>query len=206
MLGTSPEIAAALGRCSGVRAVLIQGRNGGWGDAQGSSRGLSNSEDLRWLLANRLTADAVLVSYGTAVREHYHVWRPVGGLAAFRAEIDLPLEVPLIVATDDAARAQSARKFASLVVGTAEAVAACYAAGYEHIVCEGGPRLVESLAAAGQLSELALTTSAVDAHELLPTPALTEWITRARPRHDSTSNGFRYQLLTADDAEDPEHR
>lgn len=206
MIGSSAEIARAVGRCKGVRAVLIQGRNGGWGDSAGSSRGLSNSEDLRWLLGNRLTADAVLVSFGTAVREHYRVWRPAGSLASVRAEFELPLEVPLVVATDDDKRAQTAGEFASLVAGTAAAVSACQAAGFEHIVCEGGPRLVEVLAAAGQLNELALTTSAIAAHEQVSTPALSEWIARAKPLQDFSSEGFRYQLLTANDPEDPEHR
>lgn len=205
MLGTSIEIANLVGRCTGVRAVLIQGRNGGWGDAQGSSRGLSNSEDLRWLLGNRLTADAVLVSYGTAVREHYRVWRPVGGLAGFRANLELPTEVPLVVVTDDAERAVAGRKFATLVTGTAEAISSCRSAGYEHIVCEGGPRLVEALAAAGQLDEIALTTSAVDATEMLDTPALSRWLDQTRTLQDFTSSGFRYQLLAADDAENPGH-
>lgn len=206
VLGSSVEIAERVGGCTGVRAVLIQGRNGGWGDQTGSSRGLSNSEDLRWLLGHRLTADAVLVSYGTATREHYRVWRPVGGLAEFRKAHDLAPEVPLIVVSDDAERSELARQFASVVVGTEAAISTAIAAGHTHIVCEGGPRLVEYLAASGQLDQLALTTSAVDAHEVVPTPALQNWIEQARALEDFVSEGFRYQLLAANDAEDPQHR
>lgn len=202
MLPSAAELVVLLKRPIGVRAVLIQGANGGWGDVNGSSRGLSNSEDLRWLLANRVLADVVLVSFGTGTRENYHEWRPKGVLAELRAAAGLPPTVPLAVASADESRRAHAASFANLVVGMDDPITELKTAGYSNLVCEGGPRLVELLAAQSQLAEFALTTSSIAAHETIPTPNLDAWRKAAVENTRLDSDGFVYQLLSAHDRGD----
>ncbi|MFM1786445.1 MAG: RibD C-terminal domain, partial [Actinomycetota bacterium] len=55
----------------GIRAVMVQNANGGWAGSEGSSRELSNPTDLKWLIAHRYVADAILVGSSTALKENY---------------------------------------------------------------------------------------------------------------------------------------
>jgi peptide-methionine (R)-S-oxide reductase len=152
-----------------LRAVLIQGKFGGFGDENGSSRGLSSPADLQWMRATRAVSDAVLVSYQTAVREKYDHISLSPEFREARQRLGLHGNPQLVVFTRTAAHAEHAREFADLVFNTAakpldECIRELNEMGLIRLSCEGGPKLIEALIEAGLVDQLALTTSRHEAH------------------------------------------
>ena len=174
-----------------LRGVLVRSVAGGFGDASGSSRGLSCPRDLEWLLSQRDWAEAVVVSYGTALREHYPTaWR----------------QRPVIVISEDSSRREHARSLGFAVSDLAGLPQVINESRMERVVCEGGPRLVDRIAGLGWLGELALTTSPVLAPPDVLTPQLDDWIAEATRKWSETTDGFVYELLTSGDRADTENR
>lgn len=188
-------IAAAIGRPRGLRAVLLTGARGGFGDATGSSRGLSGRADLRWLLTNRALGELLVVSVGTALRERYPTTsRPRGEFAELRSSVGLPAELPVVVISDDAGRQSLARERGYEVWDFAQLASLLPQAGW---VCEGGPRLVDRLAEVELLAELAWSRSPALAAATTPTPALDAWRTNAKSLWTGRVEGFDFALLTS---------
>ena len=192
---TAAAIAEACGRPRGIRGVLITGAKGGFGDAQGSSRGLSGPADLKWLLSQRSLADRLVVSYGTAIREGYPaLWRSSGEYAELRELLQLPAALEVVVVSDDAQRRAAARSsgFTALAFETLVAEVTLHdGAAWS---CEGGPVLIDRLAATGLLSELAWTTSPELAVDSTAVPELDEWRRRAHRSFHYELDGFTFDL------------
>lgn len=146
----------------------------------GTSRGLSTPVDRQVFRVLRAVCDVVLVGAGTArteaygpvrLSEEHRRWRTARGLPATPAlavvsrTLDLPGQTGNGVVVTCAAAAGAAREGLDLVVaGTdrvdlAAALDALAARGLRHVLCEGGPRLLGDLAAAGLLDELCATLS-----------------------------------------------
>ena len=198
----------------GLRGVLIQGVDGGWGDENGSSRGLSGPADLLWLLANRAVADAILVSADTAVRENY---RPIALRPEFvHARESLGLHgVPLLViVTRTPAKVARALEIADLVVTCGEpsddervlvaggetidwpaAVARLNERGLVRLVCEGGPQLIDALISARCLDQLALTTSPMAANTVNSCEALRDFVSTSKAQPLFETDGFSFAML-----------
>lgn len=199
----------------GVRGVLIQGRDGGWGDETGSSRGLSGPADLQWLLANRAAADAVLVSAKTAVRENYRPLSLRPEFIAARNRLGLRDVPALVLVTRTSGAIETALEIADFVITTSAhhhddprvlgfgegdidwplAFAALRERGLVRIVCEGGPALISALIAARQLDELSLTTSPLPAATGEVSSELREFISTESSRELFSSDGFSFRLL-----------
>jgi peptide-methionine (R)-S-oxide reductase len=153
----------------GLRAVLIQGAHGGFGDESGSSRGLSSPTDLEWLRATRAVSDAVIVSYRTAVREKYSRISLRSEYLAERKRLNLAENPKLVVLTQTEEHAAHAQTFADVVFNTREislenVIVWLNEQGLVRLSCEGGPQLIEALIEAQLVDQLALTTSTLDAH------------------------------------------
>lgn len=201
----------------GLRGVLVRGVGGGWGDESGSSRGISGPADLLWLLANRATADAVIVGAGTLLREQYrpirirpewlewrrssHLADAVGLVAMSRKPEDVAqsLEVANLVLTTDSIAALSND---SRVVGCGDLETADLAAGlravrergWHRLVHEGGPRLLDAFAAVGELDQLALTDSPRVATAHTAFANLEEFIEKHQGRRLAEDEGFKFSL------------
>lgn len=201
----------------GLRAVLVQGEGGGWGDETGSSRGISGPADLTWLLANRAVADAVVVGAATLRRERYRPIQLRPELAAAREAVGLSGRVALVAFTRSATDLAAVVEVADLVVTTAvlaesagspkvvgvgglnqsdleAALAELRSRGWHRLVLEGGPRLVDAFAAAGLLDQLALTRSPLPAAGAPALPALAEFIARHPAIHLAAADGFDFAL------------
>lgn len=199
----------------GVRGVLIQGRDGGWGDDTGSSRGLTGPVDFHWMLAQRAVADAVLVSAKTAQREGY---RPIAmrpEFAAGREALGLSQAPALIIATRTPADVVAALEIADYVVtcGMSEpedsriivagesdidwvdALRAIRERGLVRIVCEGGPALVAALIRAHVLDELSLTTSPIAAANPGAYPEIADFIASQPRRLLFSVDGFTFDMI-----------
>ena len=154
---------------TGLRAVLIQGVHGGFGDESGSSRGLSSSTDLDWLRATRTVSDAVIVSYRTAVREKYSRISMSSEYLTERKRLNLAENPKLVVLTQTEEHAAHAQSFADLVFNTRDVslenvILQLNEQGLVRLSCEGGPQLIEALITAQLVDQFALTTSPVEAH------------------------------------------
>lgn len=196
------NLIAQVGPPHGIRGVLVSGKHGGWVDAQGSSRGLSGPADLWWLLFNRATAQAVIVSFGTATRENYRSgWMPrQAELQSVRGYLELEGPPVLVVVSDNDQRRKSAH-MSDFAVSFDDLPSLLSEQGLTSAVCEGGPRLIDRLAAAGRLAELALTVSPHEAGPSVNTPALEAWVEKAVTRHEQEADGFLFRLLTSNDSD-----
>jgi riboflavin biosynthesis pyrimidine reductase len=157
-----------------LRANMVATVDGAVAAADGRSAGVSGPAD-KWVfgLLRRL-ADVVLVGAGTARAEGYRPARlPI---ALVTARLDLDLESPLLAAAEHrtviftaaaagAERLAAAERVADVVVcgdqhvDLTVAVRELRARGLQQVLCEGGPRLLGSVTAAGLLDELCLTVS-----------------------------------------------
>lgn len=188
-----------------LRANMIASLDGAaWYD-DGRSGGLSGAADRALLSTLRGLADAVIVGAETVRVEGYGPMRPAPGWDRLRAgrppaprlvivssRLDLDLgapvftesEPPVMVLTCEAAPREALRKLersAEIVMAGRDevdfraAVAKLAALGHSRLLCEGGPRVLAQVAAAGVLDELCLTLSpllvAGDADRILNGPA-----------------------------------
>jgi riboflavin biosynthesis pyrimidine reductase len=157
-----------------LRANMVSTVDGAVTAADGRSAGVSGPADKRVFGLLRRLADVVLVGAGTARAEGYRPARlPI---ALVTARLDLDLESPLLAAAEHrtivltaasagAQRLAAAARVADVVVcgddhvDLSVAVLELHARGLRHVLCEGGPRLLGSVTAAGLLDELCLTLS-----------------------------------------------
>ena len=168
----------------GIRAVMIQNSNGGWIDSGGSSRGLSNSTDLDWLLAHRHVADAVLVGSNTAVSENYKPFNFSDEIKSWRTSKGLTENPALVVFTNSVEKVAALLEIADFVMSTNEVskkysnpkIIACGDShvdprkaieklnemGMVRINCEGGPNLLSQLVEAELVDQVVLTKSSVN--------------------------------------------
>lgn len=154
-----------------LRANMVSTADGAATGADGQSGSINNAADQQVFLALRAMADAIVVGAGTARAEGYRPGaRPIvvvsrrgdlpetlrgapagsvllatcaqaPGLAAAG---ELLGEAQVLVAGDDA-------------VDLPGVIAALHARGLRHLLCEGGPRLLADVLAAGLLDELCCT-------------------------------------------------
>jgi riboflavin biosynthesis pyrimidine reductase len=170
-----------------VRGGMVASADGStaW---EGSSRPLSGAADLVVFRTLRAVADVVLVGAATARAEDYgriplraasRDWRTQHGrspdvrLAVVSRTLDLPpgaLDARPVVVTCAASPADRRAALADLAdvvvagdddVDLAAAVDALAERGLTRVLCEGGPALLQAVAAAGLLDELCLTLSPV---------------------------------------------
>jgi len=172
----------------GIRVNMIMSTDGAT-EFDGRAGPLSDSCDQNLLLALRGYADAVLVGAGTARAERYGPVRLTAEQRAERhhprAVTDIPpiavvtrsgvlpaslfaeaAQRPLVITTAETARThhQLLRRADLLVAGDSEvdlraAVDGLRARGMRHILCEGGPILLDELIAEDLVDEMCLTVS-----------------------------------------------
>ncbi|MEN9693228.1 MAG: hypothetical protein RLZZ330_872 [Actinomycetota bacterium] len=168
----------------GIRAVMIQNSNGGWVDSSSGSRGLSNHDDLQWLLAHRYVADAVLVGSTTAIAENYKPISPGAEIMNWRKGHGLKENPSLVVVSASLVNVKKLLDFADYVITTKDiatqidepkliasgdsqvdlriAVEKLNEMGLIRISCEGGPKLLEQLIKMDLVDQFVLTRSPIE--------------------------------------------
>lgn len=159
-----------------LRATMVASADGAATAADGLSGALSSPADRQVFHLLRDLADVVVVGAGTVRAEGYRPARlPV---AIVSGRLDLDLTAPLFTAAEHRSvvlttaeapphRLAKARDVADVVVCGVDrvdpllAVAALTERGHRRLLCEGGPRLLGQVAAAGLLDELCLTVAPV---------------------------------------------
>jgi riboflavin biosynthesis pyrimidine reductase len=148
---------------------------------QGKSAGLSSTADRALFHLLRSMADVVLVGAGTAREENYGGAKSADGrqpppIAVVSKSLDFDLTArlftdtavpPILItcAASPSTRREQLSAVAEVVVAgdvdvdLRAALDALAARGLGHVLCEGGPRLLGAVAAAGLLDELCLTLS-----------------------------------------------
>lgn len=194
----------------GLRVVMIQSKEGSWIDADGSSRLLSSPFDLEWMLWNRASADALLVSAKTAKKENYRIsefrpqfaqWRTLNGLPSSLAvctvthQPNLALEmleqgffvlslVPFDFSHQNLIHA----------LNLADGIQQLNERGLFRIVCEGGPGLANSLCEDNLVSEFALTTSPKSAQPQKHYEAIQKFIGSTSTRFTLEVDGYVFTI------------
>lgn len=158
-----------------VRAVMASTLDGVMRGPDGSSRSISTPADQRWFSRLRRQPDVLLVGAQTIRSEDYRPSQKV--VAIVSRSLDLPPTLrmlaerteqhprPIVLTTDDAALDPPAhlQELTDVVgcgddtVDLARAITVLVDRGLKRIQCEGGPRLLGDLVAAGLLDELLLT-------------------------------------------------
>jgi riboflavin biosynthesis pyrimidine reductase len=170
-----------------LRANFIASADGAV-SVDGLSGGLHGPGDKEIFDTLRMVCDALIVGSGTVTAENYDALRLTGPARAWRREHGLPefpLMVivsrslglnldqlvftdapipPIVVTTRSAPSARLRGRAEVLVAGEDEIdlaamVAALHGRGATQLLCEGGPRLFNSLIAADLVTELCLTVS-----------------------------------------------
>lgn len=153
-----------------VRANVVATTDGAAVGPDGDSRSISSATDRALLVLLRRAADVVLVGAGTATREGYRPSRTPIAVASTALTLDLDDRLfadpsTILLTSREAApeRRRAVRCQLDVLPGDrvtpAAVVAALRARGLVRVLCEGGPRLLGSVVAAGALDELCLTTS-----------------------------------------------
>lgn len=158
-----------------VRGSMVSTLDGAIRGSDGHSGSISTPADKRVFSLLRMASDVILVGAGTVRDEAYSPSRHP--IAIVTSHLDLPLSLPLFAQRTDAtpttivlttapaaAGAPSGlRAVADIVacgqdhVDLARVIAHLHGRGLSRIHCEGGPRLLGSLASAGLLDEMLLT-------------------------------------------------
>lgn len=205
-----------------VRANMIATLDGAATGADGRSGSINGAADHRVFAVLRALADVILVGAGTARAERYRAPRTPEPLLAPRRALGLPDHPPLAVVTrrgdlpaallDDSPRpwvftvpeapflghlrAHLPRERLHLHEGGVDVrrvLDTLAAAGLEHVLCEGGPRLLGDLVTADVLDELCLTQTAAvvggDATRVVHGAPWTDPVRLARPAHLLHSDG-----------------
>jgi riboflavin biosynthesis pyrimidine reductase len=162
-----------------VRANFVSSLDGAV-TVSGKSAGLSSEADRALFHLLRRLTDVVLVGAGTARTENYGGAKPIDGHAPPIAVVSKSLDFdtssrlftdtavrPIVItcaASPDAVRSRLAEVAEVIVAGDDEvdlrtALDVLADRGLGRVLCEGGPHLLGSLAAAGALDELCLTLS-----------------------------------------------
>jgi len=172
-----------------VRLGLIAGAGGAATHANGSSRGLGGTADLRVLRTLRAQADCVLVGGRSARVEEYGAIRLPAAMSTDRVSTGRPAAPALVIATftgdlpssvgpgsalvmttrTSPARARLADAWGAAMVIAGEhtldlaaGLAALAERGLTRVLCEGGPGLAAQLIEAGLVGDYCLTTSPVE--------------------------------------------
>ncbi len=158
-----------------VRGSMVSTLDGAMRGIDGHSGSISSAADKRVFNILRMTADVILVGAGTVRDEGYRPSRRP--IAVVTSRLDLPLSLPLLSERTDQTPTTLVFTTAAAAAGAPPGLAAvaevvacgrdsvdlgCVVAtlaerGLGAIHCEGGPRLLGSLAAAGLLDEVLLT-------------------------------------------------
>jgi riboflavin biosynthesis pyrimidine reductase len=158
-----------------VRGSMISTLDGAMRGRDGTSRSISTAADRRVFSTLRLTADVIMVGAGTVRDEQYSPSRMP--IAIVTSRLDLPPSLPvlsgrtessspvIVITTARAASGASTdlRAIAEVIacgdehVDLAAGIDYLHGRGLGRIHCEGGPRLLGSLAEAGLLDEMLLT-------------------------------------------------
>ena len=162
-----------------VRGSMVATLDGVMRGTDGTSRSIASEADQRVFSLLRAAADVVLVGAGTVRSEDYHPSRlPI---AIVTDSLNLPLTLRVfslrtvatprtLIMTTSAARASAPAGLLDVadVIACGErsvdlhtAVSALVSRGLLRIHCEGGPRLLGSLAQAALLDELLLTVTPI---------------------------------------------
>ncbi len=179
MSDAAPELAEFYSWPQGwwVRAMMLYTLDGAYFGPDGDSKSLSNPRDRDVLLEVRRLADVVLVGAATIRAERYKPMRTNAVVAIVSPSLDLPWEEPLfgesthtpiVFTTRDTNRGdafavamdmqeQGKVKLVHLADPAINSLIYLREQGHERIVCEGGPRLLESLFPF--VDELDLTTA-----------------------------------------------
>lgn len=174
-----------------VRAMMVTTLDGAAAGHDGLSGSVSSSADQLVFNAVRRHADAVLIGAGTLRAEQYSPMRAKPADAARReangqqlapqltvvsGSLKLPWDLPvwresalqpIVITSDqaDSSRLDVAREHATVIplgnVTPTAIVEALAERGLRRIVCEGGPRLLRDLVAAGLVDEADITLSPV---------------------------------------------
>lgn len=169
------ERIAALYPPPGLRVNLVASVDGGTADAEGTTAGLTSGADRVILGAIRSVSDTVLIGAATLRAEgdliprstHLTVLTTTGDFSGAVVRDDIEPGRILVVGpsgAEERARRTFRAPFEYFAVDGDRAVplpvmlSALRERGLAHIVCEGGPRLVGQLLAAGLVDELCLTT------------------------------------------------
>ena len=160
-----------------IRAMMLHTIDGAYFGPDGGSKSLSNPRDRDVLLEARRCADVVLVGAATIRAERYRPMRTNAVVAIVSPSLDLPWEEPLfgesthppIVCTVRGSEPREALGVAlemqeqgkvqivRLADPAIDSLTYLREQGHQRIVCEGGPRLLESLFQF--VDELDLTTA-----------------------------------------------
>ena len=160
-----------------IRAMMLHTLDGAYFGPDGGSKSLSNPRDRDVLLEARRCADVVLVGAATIRAERYRPMRTNAVVAIVSPSLDLPWEEPLfgesthppIVCTVRGSEPREALGVAlemqeqgkvqivRLADPAIDSLTYLREQGHQRIVCEGGPRLLESLFQF--VDELDLTTA-----------------------------------------------
>ena len=180
---SDPELAEFYSWPNGwwIRALMLHTLDGAYFGPDGGSKILSNPRDRDVLREVRRLADVVLVGAATIRAERYKPMLANTVVAIVSPSLDLPWEEPLfgesthtpIVFTQTAEMSENSNALAyklatqmqaenkvalvHLVDPAVDSLAYLREQGHERIVCEGGPRLLESLFP--YVDELDLTTA-----------------------------------------------
>jgi riboflavin biosynthesis pyrimidine reductase len=158
-----------------LRLNLVTSVNGSAAGSDGTSETLSSTADRRILGVIRELSDVVLVGAASVRAEGYQLPRRStlaivtvsGNLVGHRLTTDDPKRIIVMCPHDAVARVRETLGEATFIIVDAPGgripakplVDALRAAGYNSIVCEGGPDLAGQLVAAQLVDEICLTTS-----------------------------------------------
>lgn len=172
-----PSLFAFAGTSRWVRGSMVASLDGAVRGRDGSSRSIASEADRRVFSLLRRDCDVILVGAGTVRDERY---RPsIHPIAVVTRTLDLPADLPLFTQRDEhtprtlaLTTARAAEQLSAhhadvldvIVCGEVDvdlhvAIDALAQIGLRRIHCEGGPRLLTSLATADLLDELLLTVS-----------------------------------------------
>ena len=176
-----------------LRGSMVSSLDGAMRGRDGSSRSVASAADRRVFSLLRMSSDVILVGAGTIRAERYRPSKKP--IAVVTARLGLTPDLPLfsaapsggprtlVLTTDEAAAsAPTWLTWAADVIACgpgevdlARGASALTERGLVRIHCEGGPRLLGSLAEAGLLDELLLTispilTGAPDRERILSVP------------------------------------
>lgn len=171
-----------------LRTNMVLSFDGNYVGPTGSSRDISHPFDLKILLIIRALSDCILVGARTALGEKYTISQTQGDLglsenkpprlAVVSETLQLPASAPMfqsaalpIVITRRSAdpdwkqRKEALDDIAEVQVLESDSISglairnALHEAGLNHIVCEGGPKLLDTMLANEAVDEIDVTTS-----------------------------------------------
>lgn len=155
---------AAYAQPTGVRANFVASIDGA-ATLHGRSGTLGNENDQQLMKVLRQACDVVLVGAGTVRAEHYDLVGPEMAIVTRSVDVDPGEFADALIITIESAPADRLAAFKDVLVCGRDEIdihtmlARLAERGLHRVLCEGGPRLLGSLHAAGAVDELCLTVS-----------------------------------------------